>query len=67
MISADMRLILGTGILGGFTTYSTFNYETLALLREDAWGVAIANVAATLIGCLLAGAAGIGVARAAAQ
>ena len=67
MISADMRLIIGTGILGGFTTYSTFNYETLALLREDAWGVALANTAATLIGCLVAGTLGIGVARAVAQ
>ena len=67
MISADMRLIIGTGVLGGFTTYSTFNYETLALLREDAWGVALANTAATLIGCLVLGALGIVVARAAAQ
>lgn len=67
MISADTRLIIGTGILGGFTTYSTFNYETLALLREDAWGMALANVAATLIGCLVAGAFGIGVARAVTQ
>ena len=67
MISADMRLIIGTGILGGFTTYSTFNYETLALLHEDAWGAALANAAATLIGCLAAGAFGIGVARAVAQ
>ena len=67
MISADMRLIICTGILGGFTTYSTFNYETLALLREDAWGLALANTAATLIGCLVAGLLGIGLARAVAQ
>lgn len=67
MISADMRLIIGTGVLGGFTTYSTFNYETMALLREDAWGLALANTAATLIGCLIVGALGIGVARAVAQ
>lgn len=67
VISADLRLILGTGILGGFTTYSAFNYETLALLRADAWGVALVNAAATLIGCLVAGALGIGVARAVAQ
>ena len=63
MISADMRLIIGTGILGGFTTYSTFNYETLALITEDAWGAALVNIAATLIGCLVAGALGIGMAR----
>lgn len=67
MISGDMRLIIGTGILGGFTTYSTFNYETLTLIREDAWGVALANAAASMIGCLVAGALGISVARAVAQ
>ena len=67
MISADMRLIIGTGILGGFTTYSTFNYETLALVTEDAWGAALVNVAATLIGCLVAGALGIAIARIAAR
>lgn len=67
MVSADMRLILGTGILGGFTTYSAFNYETLALLRADAWGVALVNVATTLIGCLAAGAVGMAIARTAAH
>src|SRR5205823_11239187 len=33
-ISADLRVILTTGVMGGFTTYSTFNFETLQLLRE---------------------------------
>jgi CrcB protein len=64
IVSADARLIIGTGILGGFTTYSTFNYETLALIGEEAWGVALLNVAATFIACLAAGALGIGAARA---
>lgn len=66
-ISADARLIIGTGILGGFTTYSTFNYETLALIREEAWGVALLNVAATFIGCLAAAALGVGAVRAVAH
>lgn len=59
IVGGDARLILGTGILGGFTTYSTFNYETLTLLREGSWGIAAANTAGTLIGCLAAGAVGI--------
>jgi CrcB protein len=67
VLGADARLIIGTGILGGFTTYSTFNYETLALLREGAAGVAFLNAAATLIGCLVAGALGIGAVRAVAH
>jgi len=53
--SATFRLALGTGVLGGFTTYSTFNYETLVYLREEAAGLAAANVGATVVGCLVAG------------
>lgn len=64
LIGPDARLILGTGVLGGFTTYSTFNYETLALLREGTWGLAALNIAATLAGCLIAGAIGIALIRA---
>jgi CrcB protein len=36
-IAPELRLALTTGLLGGFTTYSTFNYETIELLREGAW------------------------------
>ena len=64
IVNADARLIIGTGILGGFTTYSTFNYETLTLMGEEAWGIALLNVAATFAGCLAAGALGVGAVRA---
>jgi CrcB protein len=47
----DTRLFLTAGVLGGFTTYSSFNYETLQL---PPW-IAILNVAATVTGCLAAG------------
>lgn len=60
---SDVRLVLTVGVLGGFTTYSSFNEETLRLLRADSWGMGLANVAATLLGCLIAGAAGLAVAR----
>ena len=46
------RLFLFIGVLGGFTTYSTFTYETLALLREGEYGKAGANVIGTLFLCL---------------
>ena len=36
MIPPTLRLALTSGVLGGFTTYSTFNYETLEYLREGA-------------------------------
>lgn len=63
LVSPALRLGLGTGVLGGFTTYSTFNYESLRLLQENAWGAAILNVAITLLGCLLAGALGVALAK----
>jgi fluoride exporter len=61
---SDLRLFLATGILGGFTTYSAFNQETLTMMRNGAGGSAAANVLATLLGCLAAGFLGIVAARA---
>jgi fluoride exporter len=62
--SPTLRLALTTGVLGGFTTYSTFNYETLEYLREGAAGLALLNVAATLVLCLVAGWLGFALGRA---
>lgn len=59
-----MRLFLTTGVLGGFTTYSTFNYETIEYLRRGAWSTAGLYLGATILVCLAAGAAGILAARA---
>lgn len=53
LVSEDVRLFLVTGILGGFTTYSAFTYETVALLRLGPWPQAAAYVVATTAGCLL--------------
>ena len=63
ILSPTARVVLGTGVMGGFTTYSTFNYETLQYLQEGAWAMASLNVATTLLVCLAAGALGGAVAR----
>ncbi len=63
MLSPDLRAMLTTGVMGGFTTYSTFNYETTEFLREGAWPLAAANVLGTVAICLAAGFAGMAVAR----
>jgi fluoride exporter len=60
----DARAALAAGFLGGFTTYSSFNQETLTMLMGSAPGAAAINVAATLIGGLAAGALGLMAGRA---
>ena len=57
-LSPTARLALGTGVLGGFTTYSTFNHETLEFIARGAWGTAGFYVVATLLGCFAAGTLG---------
>jgi CrcB protein len=63
LISPDARVILGTGVMGGFTTYSTFNYEVVRFLQQGAYGAAAAYLLATVGGCLAAGAAALAVAK----
>ena len=53
-MSATTRVVLTTGVMGGFTTYSTFSYETMKYLQESAWHLAVLNVALTVLGCLAA-------------
>ena len=43
-LSADLRIFLLIGLLGGFTTFSSFGYETLQLLRDGQYLYAALNV-----------------------
>ena len=54
LFSAEARLFLFVGVLGGFTTFSTFGNETLNLIRDGEMLVASLNVAANVVLCLLA-------------
>jgi CrcB protein len=54
--------ILGAGFAGGYTTLSTWAWESLELTREGAARVAAANLLLSLGAGLLAGAAGLGLA-----
>ncbi len=57
-LAPSLRLFLLTGALGGFTTFSAFGVETLALQRSGRPGLALANVALQLLVGLGAVAAG---------
>lgn len=63
LMSPTLRMALTTGVMGGFTTYSTFNYETIRYIQDGAWRLALGNVALTLFACLAAGFAGIALGR----
>ena len=58
-VRRGMRLTLGTGVLGGFTTYSTFMVETADRLRNGHAPLALAYLVGSVIFCLLA--AGLGI------
>lgn len=48
------RLLITTGFLGGFTTFSSYSYETFRLLEDTGFDAAFYNLAANLIVGLLA-------------
>jgi len=58
-IPPTWRLFLSTGIMGGFTTYSSFNYETLKFFQDSAWGLGVLNLALTVFSCLGSGLLGL--------
>ena len=49
LLGPETRLLLFTGVLGGFTTFSAFGLETVYLLRRGESGVALANVVCSVI------------------
>ncbi|WP_287154982.1 fluoride efflux transporter CrcB [Candidatus Solincola tengchongensis] len=61
--SPGVRLFFAVGFLGAFTTFSTFSYETVELLREGAYAMAALNAGTTLFGCLAATLVGILIAK----
>jgi CrcB protein len=53
-LDPQLRLMLGVGVLGAFTTFSTFSLETLNLLREGSVFLAGTNVLTNVLVCLAA-------------
>ena len=62
-LPTELRTALFVGVLGGYTTFSAFSVETLALANAGQWGYAALNIAVSVSGALLAVWAGQTVAR----
>ncbi|WP_308466839.1 fluoride efflux transporter CrcB [Rathayibacter soli] len=54
------RVVVGTGFLGGYTTFSTASVETARLVQERRWLLALINAFGMLVLAVLAAAAGVG-------
>jgi CrcB protein len=64
-VDARARIAITTGLLGGFTTYSSFAWDTLALIEKKSYATACAYLCATVAVCLLGCWGGAVLARAA--
>ena len=59
-----LRLLLGVGVLGGFTTFSAFSVDALTLAQQDQWLSAAAYVLGSVVAALAGAAAGYAAGRA---
>jgi fluoride exporter len=58
-----LRIAVAAGFLGAYTTFSTWMYETVRLMEEGAWGVAVSHVVLSVVAGVLAAAGGMWVVR----
>jgi CrcB protein len=63
LAAPSLRIFLTIGILGGFTTFSSFSYETMVLLREGDLLTGGVNIIASMVICLGATWLGLGLGR----
>jgi len=63
LVDPRWRLLVVVGFCGGFTTFSSFAFETMAYFEQGQWMLMATNVLANNLLCLAAALAGMGLAR----
>lgn len=63
-LSEELRLPLGVGFLGAYTTFSTFALESLRLAESGSWGLALANIGGSVLLGIAAVLLGVAIGRA---
>ena len=64
LIDPRWRLLVVVGFCGSFTTFSSYAFESMALLEHGQWGLMLANIFANNVLCLAGALAGMALARA---
>lgn len=59
VIPPAAQLVVGSGFLGGYTTFSSASLETVRLLQERAWVLAAVNALGTIVAATVAAAIGL--------
>ncbi|NNC36673.1 MAG: fluoride efflux transporter CrcB [Acidimicrobiales bacterium] len=59
----NLRLFLGVGVLGGFTTFSAFSLDTMLMIEKKAYGLAAGYISASVVLSILALFLGLVIAR----
>ncbi|TSD58010.1 fluoride efflux transporter FluC [Aeromicrobium piscarium] len=61
LVPGGIAFVVGTGFLGGYTTFSTASHETVRLAREGRWAASVANGLGVLVLAVLAAGCGLAI------